>query len=121
MTYINKQIAERLGWKDKVQVEQGFSGTGTIRETNVWVRPDNLALRPQECPRWDESFDAIHRDLLPVLTEEQWDDFLSDLMPERRLDFYGSRMWNIRYALRSSPEQLCRAWLAATETKTPNE
>lgn len=104
---LNEQIAIRLGWREVIPSGWGFEPG--CKE----AKP----LRP-----WVQSRDLIARDLLPVLTEEQWELFTTALTESIESKLNGAPVESQGHATRllltATPEQLCRAFLAATEPKS---
>lgn len=105
---LNAQLCQRLGWTDVFQFEGGYGG----------VSPDGRAA--MRVPNWTTSRDAAH-ELLQGMTDEQWDVFTTAIS-EYIEDFLGespvtSQGHAVRLLLTATPEQICRAWLKATETR----
>lgn len=101
---LNREVAIRRGYEFAV----GYPEPLACHRKNgiVWDYQSNLI------PNYTDSLDAIARDLLPALSEEQWERFDHALA----LDVKG--IFRPCWCLRATPEQLVRAWLEATkETK----
>ncbi len=146
---LNEQIAERLGWRwlatvhprglnhpDGGRVKALFAPDqspgekwGPLDGTERNCSEEWLLRATWPPPDWSTSRDAIHRDLLPRLTEEQWPRFLfcitqkmgalsEDCFRWTSGGYVGSGIKGLRFFMEATPEQLCRAFLAATEPKS---
>lgn len=107
---LNEQIARRLGW---VQESHEYPCDIHGHITRHWRNPTGDVACVDEF-EWSYSHDAIHCDLLLVLTEEQWHIFIVDLLDRVKTK---ADHGIVRPILTATPEQLCKSWLAATEPK----
>lgn len=112
MKDLNRQIAERLGWKP--HGDHWFRKPTGVGFGDAPTRGD-----------WATSHDAVHRDLLPRLTDEQFGVFCDALLkhvPPTQIDGSCTVMKHcMAAAFFSTPEQLCTAFLSASEPITEAE
>lgn len=115
---IDIQIARRRG-----EVGHTFNLTGELCDY-CYGHSSDRAFDPNECHmrpliRYTDSLDAIHRDLLPGLTERNlWGPFVEALCRITGVGFYmrpNLSADRIPQLLTATPEQLCRAFLEATK------
>ena len=80
-------IAEACGWKYEPR-KLHLSGI-PIEDSFPWIKPDGSRAFPQEIPNYPNDLNAMH-EAEKTLTDEQYDDFVSYLLPEDERKHYKS-------------------------------